>query len=340
MSGGVDSAVAAWLLQEKGFRVQGLFIRMTGTEKEEQALSSARAVSDILGIRLHIADMQKEFRHRVLEYFLDAYRSCKTPNPCVICNPDIKIASALAIASNLGIQLIATGHYARRKITAGGRAFLMTARHSPKDQSYFLHQLNKKVLGHLIMPLGGLDRKTVENISKEAGINSHIQEESQDICFLRGDYRKYIRQMPGMSPVPGPIVKTDGTIAGEHKGLVDYTVGQRRGLGIPDKTPYYVIHLDHRSNTLVIGKKHELLKKSCLVSGINWLAEPGMAICSSLQVKLRSRHKPVKASVQISRKDNRTAIVCFQEAQHAVTPGQFAVFYKGPLVIGGGTICK
>ncbi len=342
LSGGVDSAVAAFLLHRQGYRVHCMFIKMTGTRQEEAALSSARKISESFGLPFYVVDRQDAFKRTVIEYFTETYQQGLTPNPCVVCNPEIKFGAMAETANRLGIRFLASGHYARIKKNKTGHVFLLKALDEKKDQSYFLHRLKPKQLRTIIMPLGTITRKEVEKIAEEIGIASLIQKESQDVCFLRGDYREFIRH--GIDKAvsrPGFIKTTNGTIKGRHKGLFDFTIGQRRGLAIPDATPYYVIRLDVETNTLVIGKEDELFTTSCRITQINWLFRPSKKMLKkNVYVKLRSRHRASRAIVSLDSTDSSRGTIDFLEPQRAVTPGQFAVFYSGPLVIGGGTVCK
>ncbi len=340
VSGGVDSAVAALLLRQQGYQVHGLFIKMTGSSREMAALNSAENLSKSLEMPLHSVDTKDTFQKEVIEYFFRTYESGLTPNPCVICNPSVKLKAAINTANRLGINRIATGHYARVRCTGRGKHFLLKALDEKKDQSYFLHRVGPKVLERLLLPLGGLTRQAVEKMAKERGLEGMVQKESQDICFLAGDYKLHLERYTENRDRPGPISTTDGRLVGRHLGLSRYTIGQRRGLGIPDKTPYYVVRIDPSSNTLIIGKKEELFQAECQVCDLHWFVDASKIISSTVSVKLRSRHKPVRARIKpVSNADGRV-IVYFREPQRAITPGQFAVFYRKSLVLGGGVICR
>ncbi len=342
LSGGVDSAICAHLLKRQGYHVHGLFIKMTDRSQEEASLSSARKIAKALSISFSVIDKTQAFRRTVIDYFLNTYQTGLTPNPCVVCNPAIKFATLIEVSRGLGIETLATGHYARVKTSKKGKTFLLKGLDKAKDQSYFLHRLDKDLLKRLKFPLGLLSRKRVEKIAAEIGIKSLIQQESQDVCFLRGDYRQYLRRALGTKfERPGPIKTADGTTKGYHNGLSGFTIGQRRGLGIPDARPFYVVRLEPATNTLVIGKEEELFTSRCKVKEINWLVEPSEKMLVSIQVKLRSRHVPANANLKLyTSSGGREGVVYFMKPQRAVTPGQFAVFYKGPLVLGGGTVCR
>ena len=336
----MDSAVAAILLRKQGFQVQTLFVRMTGSSRERAAQESAARISEKLGLPFHTQDMQETFQREVVDYFFKTYESGMTPNPCVICNPLVKLKAALEVAERLEADHIATGHYARIRINSQGQPFLLSAVDASKDQSYFLHQTARDSLKRLVLPLGGLLKETVRMIAEEYEIEGLVQEESQDICFLSGDYKMHLKQYAKDMEKPGPIKTSDGKLKGMHRGLSRYTIGQRRGLGIPDKTPYYVVRMEPSTNTLVIGKKEELFQESCRVKKVNWLVDPSRVFSYAVRVKLRSRHKPVRARLEPGHDESGELIIHFEAPQRAVTPGQFAVLYKEALVLGGGVICR
>ncbi|RUM87630.1 MAG: tRNA 2-thiouridine(34) synthase MnmA, partial [Thermodesulfatator sp.] len=297
LSGGVDSSVAAFILKEQGLDVHGLFVRMTCTSQEKESLGCADKIAQFLKIPLVVVDWSKIFRKKVIDRFISTYLAGRTPNPCVMCNPQVKFQALIKESEKLGIPFVSTGHYSRIKQCASNQTFLLRARDPGKDQSYFLHQLDKQVISRLILPLGNFSRIEVEKMASRIGITDLVQQESQDVCFLKGDYRRFLRQMDSFKQVPGPIKTTRGTVKGQHHGLADYTIGQRKGIGIPDKSPYYVVALDPSKNTLVIGKDEELFKGHCMVEKINWLVEPKTSLLSNVSVKLRSRHKAVAARI-------------------------------------------
>ncbi len=335
ISGGVDSSVSAYLLKNMGLSVKALFLRLTGTKGEESALIASKKICSFLDIDLIIKDKRNEFKEKIISYFERSYFSGKTPNCCVLCNPYIKIRTAFKVADSLDMNFIATGHYVR--LINGKFPVLLRAKDRRKDQSYFLHRIKREHIKRLIFPLGNYLKDEIKRISKKIGIERFIQEESQDICFFKGDYREFLKKRLSPKMSPGPIVTRSGKILGEHKGLYNYTIGQRRGLGIPDKTPYYVLSIDIKKNQLIVGKKEELLAKDLLVKDINWLIEPSVLKNNIFQVKIRSRHKDALSKLEIL--PGNKARVTFFEPQMAVTPGQFAVFYKKNCLVGGGEIC-
>ncbi len=338
MSGGVDSAVAALLLLRQGMHVESLFLRLVHDEHSEADRYSARYISEHLGIRFHELEYSKVFRERIVRYFVTAYTRGLTPNPCVRCNPEIKIAAGLHMMKELGLSTFATGHYARVvSIQNGAEYALCKGQDTNKDQSYFLHGLPREVLGQLCLPLGEMSKDQVVEVGRSAGISSLVRSESQDICFLRGDYRQFLKDQGVPEPGPGDMVTLDGHTVGTHRGLHNYTVGQRRGLGLPGPHPLYVIRIDTHSNSLVVGPEQELYRRCFRVRQVNWLVDevsPGTELWC--QVKIRYRHRPAYARVTVG---EEYAEVEFDKPQRAVTPGQFAVFYDSDIVLGGGEIC-
>jgi tRNA-specific 2-thiouridylase len=337
LSGGIDSAVAAHTLLIAGRHLEAVYLSFFPEGISSPGLFCATRVAAQLGIRLHVLDEHVLFERDVVSYFSDSYRRGLTPNPCVICNARVKIARSLALADSLGIDSLATGHYARTQLADGGRTALLRATDETKDQSYFLHQVPRDALSRLAFPLGNLTKEEVRKRGEEAGLSGLFQEESQEICFLKGDYRTFLEERDTCESRPGEIVDTEGTLLGRHGGLHGYTIGQRRGLGIADATPYYVISLDTGKNRLVVGKQEDLFSRELRVDGLNWIAPSEEAARRTCTVKVRSRHNGGTARLEIL--EDRTVRVLFDAPQRAVTPGQFAVFYQEDFVLGGGRIC-
>ncbi len=337
VSGGVDSCVGMHLLKEKGFRVEALFLKMTGLLEEQRALESAKKLAQRLGVRLHLLDVSNDFRREVIGYFEQSYLAGKTPNCCCICNYQIKMRYGFKVAERLGLESVATGHYAR--ILRAKVPLLLRARDESKDQSYFLHRIPRQMLERLIFPLGELTKKEVRRLAGDLGLLSDIHPESQDICFFKGDYRNFLKKAHPSFLIPGAILTVDGKRIGTHKGISNYTVGQRRGLGIPDETPFYVVEIRAKENVIVVGKEEDLFKREMMVEDINWIVEPSRLYSLRCHVKIRSRHRAAPALIELLDKSGERVKVSFDEKQRAITPGQFAVFYKGRAVIGGGRIC-
>lgn len=346
LSGGLDSAVAAALLKKKNYRVIGLHFR-TGYEFGPGDLdpsmplsrvnSWAHRVSEQIGIPLEVLDCSEAFEREVVRYFVDAYRSGQTPNPCVVCNQHIKFGLILERARALGASTLATGHYARIRQEANGQSWLLKGVDRAKDQSYFLYRLTQQQLNHAMFPLGIYTKKQVREMARTLDLTSFKERESQELCFVRHPtYKDFLSKRTEFHSRPGLIVNTRGDILGQHQGFHAYTVGQRKGIGIPGLTPYYVIRLDKEQNRLVIGAKSELEATECRVTHINWIETVPPEKQISAQTRIRYRHR--EAESVLTPLDPHTATVRFSKAQYAITPGQAAVFYQGERVLGGGWI--
>ena len=333
MSGGVDSSVTAALLLKRGWTVVGVFMLLGQADGQAQ-VERARRIADCLGIRLEVANLAAEFQRQVLDYFSAAYQAGRTPNPCVVCNRTIKFGLLRDFGRRLGIADMATGHYARTRLGTDGRVRLLTGLDPKKDQSYFLCGLGQEQLAGLSFPLGETTKQEVYQAAAALGLSGLHSAESQDICFLHGqDLAGFFADLPAR---PGAFVTRAGACKGLHHGLHLYTVGQRRGLGIPDATPYYVIGLDQAHNQVVIGKEEDLWQDELTVREMRWTLGLEPALPQTYQVKIRYRHQPAQAVV--SRHEAAGYIIRFTVPQRAITPGQFAVLYQADEVVGGGEI--
>jgi tRNA-specific 2-thiouridylase len=346
MSGGVDSSVAAAILKEVGYEVIGATMKvlpkeLCGQEKEKACCSlkdieDARKVSGILGIKHYVLNLEADFRKNVIDYFTDEYLSGRTPNPCIICNEKIKFGSLLKKAVGLDCDFIATGHYARIEINSSCR--LREAVDKAKDQSYVLFCLKRSQLEKILLPIGRLTKNEVRNKAKESRLNIYDKYDSQEICFVPDDnYSDFIKKYKNIKLQKGNIVDKSGKVLGHHKGFWNFTIGQRRGLGIASKEPLYVIEIRPKHNIVVAGDVKDVQKKKFLVKKVNWLAK-GTKKKKELEVKIRYNHKKSLASV--SDLGGNIAEVEFNDPQNAITPGQAAVFYDGEYVAGGGWIDK
>jgi len=348
LSGGVDSLVSACLLKQEYDRVVGIHFT-TGFEQNGNSDSFDKNTSDSdltralishlnqqLDIDIVHIDCRNEFRHRVVDYFIQTYQAGQTPNPCLICNPQIKFGVILDAAQKLGVERLATGHYARIQVDSKGQYHLLTGVDSNKDQSYFLGRMNQQQLQSAIFPLGDLTKFRVQEIARANGLIPFTGNESQDVCFIKGmDYGEFITRQSGIEPKPGLIADMQGKILGEHSGLHQFTIGQRRGINVPAAKPYYVLRLDMSTNRLIVGWKEDLYASECRVTQVNWIeAIPSGPI--EISVKLRYRHQAVPA--RLIPENGHTVRIQFEKPQSAVTPGQGAVFYKGEMVLGGGFI--
>lgn len=331
MSGGVDSSVAAALLLESGYEVEGITMCLGDESVVTQAADSAAA----LGIRHHWVDLSEEFDRSVKTYFTEEYRNGRTPNPCVVCNRRIKLGELFQRAAAIGFDYFATGHYASLR-QINNRFVIARAAYLPKDQSYVLYALGQEVLSRLLLPLGGLSKEEVRAKGRALGLAVAEQKESQDICFIPdGDYRGFLARR-GLLHLPGDFVLRDGTVVGRHRGIAHYTVGQRKGLGVALGYPVFVTAILPETNQVVLGLAEELLAKEmtvedCCYQMVEELSEP-----RSLLVKIRYKSAAVPGVVFPL--PNRRAKVVFEHSEKAVTPGQSAVFYEGDCVFGGGTI--
>ncbi len=342
LSGGVDSAVAAALLQAQGYEVHGVTLKtwhMPG-EDSERSLKPAGAIADALHIPLYVQDVEARFYHAVIEPFIAEYARGHTPNPCVMCNPILKFSVLLEVAEQLGARWIATGHYARVVHTPGGPTRLLQAQNRQKDQSYMLYRLTQHHLTRLLLPLGEVaDKATVREMARQYGLPAADAEESQDLCFMRGgDYRELLTRLCPDAIRPGPIYDVSGKRIGEHRGLAYYTVGQRSGLGIAAGTPLYVIRLHAQDNAIIVGPATRLAREACRLIALSFTADAPPAEDFAAQGRIRYRASDVAVGVRIV--DPQCAIVHFARPQYGVAPGQSLVLYKEGEVIGGGLIAE
>ena len=340
LSGGVDSTVAAYLLKKQGYHLEGMYLELLDQGFEKRVAHQKEIVKEVgrrLGIRVHYLDKRKEFHRAVVGYFISTYKKGLTPNPCVFCNPTIKFKAGLEFSKKLGLYYFATGHYARILPHPRFGHVLLKGVDSKKDQSYFLHRLNPQWLERILFPLGRQTKQTIRQIAKKTGLSGMVSEESQEVCFIHGDYREIIGKPPQKE---GPIIlKREGKLMGTHAGIFNYTVGQRRGLGIPGPEPYYVIELDLDKNCVYIGTKEETFRRDFSVQDINWLVPKEYVLGQRIFIKVRSRHKEAPGVITEDQGAIQGYKVICEAPQSAVTPGQAAVFYDEHMVLGGGTIC-
>lgn len=355
LSGGIDSTVSAMLLLEQGYEVIGVTFRTYGSEEQKgcgslAAVEEAKQNAARLGIEHHVADFREPFRQCVIQNFIDEYMSGRTPNPCVLCNSHIKWGEMIRMADALHCDYIATGHYAQIR-ERNGHLYLANAVDTQKDQTYFLWMLTEENLKRTIFPLGGLTKSEVREIARQHGYESLAQKaESQEICFVTdGDYRSFLRthvQDYALRVQPGPYVNAEGKQVGVHQGFANYTIGQRKGLGIALGHPAYVTHIDADTNTVTLGTNDDLWAQTLIAShlrvrDINWVRAH-----SEVQARVRYRSKAVEATIQLddhpdpTKNDhtNRVGRLTFVEPVWGVTPGQSVVLYQDGLVIGGGII--
>ena len=336
MSGGVDSTVTTRLLAQEGHEVHGLFMALSQPDLDQQ-VAKVKEVASRLEVELTVVDLHQVFKREVLDYFANSYFQGRTPNPCVVCNPVVKCGQLLAEAKKLGCQALATGHYVRLRESAGGYQLLKGV-DPGKDQSYFLCGLQQEQLAALRFPLGELHKEEVYLLAEEFGFDDFRGQESQDVCFLKEcSVQDFLGQYGDQTPQSGDIIDDHGKVLGRHQGIHRYTIGQRRGLGIPAAEPLYVIDLDADRNRVIVGGDASLWGKELYVPTMNWLAGVEPDLPTSMIVKIRYRHDGAQAMV--SKKDDGYLII-FDEAQRAITPGQFAALYDGEVLVGGGEIAE
>lgn len=347
MSGGVDSSVAAALLLEQGYQVIGMMMRLWSEEPfgsgihnrccTPDQMADARRIAARLGIPFYVLDTKAVFRNTVVEFFINQHRQGVTPNPCLECNRQIRFHFLLENALSLDADYLATGHYARVSRGEDGRYVLKKAADAHKDQSYVLSVLGQEQLARTLFPVGDFTKPEVREIAARAGLPTASKKDSQDLCFV-GDnnYRRFLADHAPEVMQPGPIVRKNGQIIGQHAGLPNYTIGQRKGLGLNSHEPLYVIAMNPFRNALVVGTADELGQKVLTAGRVNWVSgeiprEPFRA-----EVKIRYKAHPVPAWVE-PLPDARVR-VCFDEPLRDITPGQGAVVYDDDIVLGGGVI--
>ena len=345
LSGGVDSAVAAYLLKKQGYQVVGVTLRtwqaQSGAYSRCCDISDARRTAMQLGIPFYNVNSLPEFQRHVTEPFVKAYMEGLTPNPCVACNRHIKWEKLLSFADEINADHIATGHYARIVKTESGRYTVKQAAYAAKDQTYMLYQLSQQQLSRTIMPLADLTKEEVRQIAADAGLDVAGKQDSQEICFvLDGGYASYIdAHVDGKLPPPGNFVDEDGNVLGMHKGIVNYTVGQRKGLGIALGYPAYVKRIDAASNTVVLGDEASVMRDRIICGDLNFMAIEDVPAGTRTRAYVKIRYHHPAAAAYLERIDDNTISVLFDEAVKAPAPGQSAVFYDSEnRVLGGGVI--
>jgi len=344
MSGGVDSSVAAAVLKERGFEVIGITMQIWERSRDwggccgTDNIEDAKKVAYRLGISHYVLDFREIFREKVIADFCEEYKQGRTPNPCIRCNQYVKFGALFKKAKELGADYVVTGHYARIEYDEGrGKYLLKKGVDSKKDQSYVLYTMTQEQLKHTLLPLGEFTKEKVRETASELGLPVAGKPESQEICFIPNDnYRDFLQSYMQEEAEPGNIMDKTGKIIGEHRGVLFYTIGQRKGLGISAKEPLYVLAIDKANNSIVVGRKEDVYASELIAGSLNYISTERPEGRLKVKAKIRYLHQPSEAVVIPI--DGKEARVKFKEPQWAVTPGQAVVFYNGDTVIGGGTI--
>jgi tRNA-uridine 2-sulfurtransferase len=338
MSGGVDSSFAAALLQQQGHEVFGVTMRLSPSSGADNAVRDAAKVADKLGIPHFVFDFQDEFTKTVISYFCREYAAARTPNPCVLCNHLIKFGALWEKVKEMGAEALATGHYAA--ITKEqDRYLLKKGTDLNKDQSYFLYRLTQEQLSRTLFPLAALSKDKVKSLARDMALPTAFRPESQEICFIPdNDYAGFLREHARFTAVPGRITDGVGKRLGEHNGIFNYTIGQRKGLGIAAPEPLYVTGIDASSNTVTVGGKEGVYSSELVAGELNWIASASPSRPFRTSARIRYRHQEAEALV--TPMDDDKVYIKFTTPQMAITPGQSVVFYDGEVVLGGGTILK
>ncbi|MFC1666802.1 tRNA 2-thiouridine(34) synthase MnmA [Candidatus Omnitrophota bacterium] len=346
MSGGVDSSMAAAILKEEGYEVIGATLKIwpkeyCGKHKEKsccslQDIEDAKKVCNIFDIKHYVLNFEKVFREEVIDYFTREYLEGRTPNPCIVCNEKIKFGKLLKKAEELECDFVSTGHYAR--IERNGAYKLKESIDKSKDQSYVLFSLTSAQMRKTLLPIGALNKDDVKAKAKKLGLSVYKKRESQEICFVPdNNYSNFIKEHCGVGVKEGDIVNSVGKALGRHNGFWNFTIGQRKGLGISNKRPLYVIKIEPEENVIVVGDSLEAKKKRFVVRGVSWISKKDTGRFD-VEVKIRYNHKKARAFLKRTR-DGRIEVE-FEKEQEAITPGQAAAFYDGEYVLGGGWIEK
>ena len=348
MSGGVDSSVAACLLKEQGFNCYGATMKLHHTEMDSNTsgktcctlldVEDSRSVAYRLDIPFYVFNFTDDFQKHVIERFVNTYLAARTPNPCIDCNRYIKFERFMRRCDELELDFMATGHYARiTQDSANNRYLLHKSVDAAKDQTYFLYAMTQQHLARTLFPLGTYQKQEIRAIAHQYGLINALKRESQDVCFITdGDYAGFIERYQGREQPDGDFVDKDGCVLGRHRGLIRYTIGQRKGLGIAHLTPYYVCSFDVNANRVVLGKEEHLYSRIVEADDLNLIVAD--CIEKPMRVTAKIRYRQQEESAVVEQIDTDCVRVTFDHPQKAVTPGQAVVFYDGDLVVGGATI--
>jgi tRNA-specific 2-thiouridylase len=346
MSGGVDSSVAAALLVEQGYEVVGLMLRLWAEQGgaanrccTPDAIADARRVANVLNIPFYVRDYKDAFKTTVVDFFIDGYAKGVTPNPCIVCNRDIRFERLLNEAISLGGDYLATGHYARVQQAQDDSYQLLKGIDPRKDQSYVLYTMTQERLARVLLPLGHYTKDEIRQIAEAKSLPVFNRPDSQDLCFLgHGDYRAFLRRRAPEVVQPGPILNLAGEILGEHRGLAFYTIGQRKGLGINAPQPMYVLRMDVTTNSLIVGTADELGQRELTAQQVTYIRDQPPATSFEITAKIRYKAREVEAT--LTPLPHARAHLTFTTPLRDITPGQSVVFFQGEQVLGGGVIEK
>lgn len=350
MSGGVDSSVTALLLKKQGYNLIGATMQIWPADIPDpegsggccslSAVNDARRVADMLDIPYYVFNMRDIFQSNVIDYFIDAYAKGQTPNPCIACNKHLKFDAFLTKALGIGADYVATGHYANLFFDESyNRYVIKKAKDSKKDQTYVLYNLTQHQLQHTLFPLADYTKPEVRKMAEEFGLRIAQKPESQEICFIPdNNYRKFLEERGGIKPRIGNFINTKGEIIGQHQGIANYTIGQRKGLGIALGYPIFVVDIDVPNNTVIVGTSEEIVGETFIVRDVNYIAIENLQNDMACNVKIRYKSQEVPAV--ISPMDDSKVLVKLLQPEKAITPGQSAVFYKDDVVLGGGIITR
>ena len=347
MSGGVDSSVAAYLLKEQGYDVIGVTMQIWQEDKDYtereggccslSAVDDARRVANKIGIPFYVMNFRDSFKEKVIDYFVQEYIDGKTPNPCIACNKHLKFDELLRKAQGIGADYVATGHYAKIEQDENGRYLLIRSDDDRKDQTYALYNFTQEQLAHTLTPCGEYTKDRIRETAKEIGLSVYNKKDSEEICFIPdNNHGRYISEARPLEVVPGNFVDKNGNVLGQHKGIVYYTIGQRKGLGIALGRPVFVTDINPRTNEVVLGPEEDIFKTDLVAKDVNFIPFDKLEEPITVEAKVRYSGKPAEAVISPLR-DGKVK-VRFKEKQRAITKGQSVVFYQGNKVVGGGII--
>lgn len=340
MSGGVDSSVSAILLKKAGYEVIGCTMNLLD-EPNEKSIKDAKKVCEKLGIEHHVFDCKKEFRCHVIDTFVSEYENARTPNPCVECNQYLKFGIFYDRAKELGCKYIATGHYAKKEYSEKYKQYVLRkSNEEKKDQTYFLYTIPREKVEYILFPLqDNVSKDDTRALAEEYGLEIASKKDSQEICFIKDDdYQRFLKEHMQKQPQKGKIVLTTGEVLGSHDGLINYTIGQRKGLGISYKEPLYVVKLDMKNNQVIVGTEKELYSNQLQAMNVNWIVGVENRLEEGLECFAKIRYRAKEAKAKVVKEDEAIKVV-FQEPQRAITQGQSVVFYdEDGIVLGGGKI--